>query len=89
MLSIKSSAQALPQIVLLSQSDKAPYSGALLPMDMLRSFQVDHMNSLLYKTELSKHEGEVPLYAAPDGGKTVLIGVGCLLLGFVIGATAH
>ena len=56
-------------------------------MSYARELEKNSLDMNLYKSELAKHEGEVPLYSAPDGGRTLLIGLGCALLGFVIGST--
>jgi hypothetical protein len=54
-------------------------------MEVLRSLETDHLNAQLYKTELSKHEGDVPLYSAPDSSKIIVIGVISLVVGYLIG----
>lgn len=56
-----------------------------MPVETVRQLQTDHLNVQLYKEELNKHAGEVPLYSAPDSSKFVLVGVMALLLGLVIG----
>jgi hypothetical protein len=60
-----------------------------LPVETVRQLQTDHLNIQLYKDELAKHSGEVPLYSAPDSSKFVIVGVVALLLGYVIGAAIH
>jgi hypothetical protein len=88
MLLIKT-AKADNQAILLNQNDKAPYYGVLMSVDYARELEKKSLDLDLYKSEIEKHEGEVPLYTTPDGGKTILIGLGCALLGFLIGSVSH
>jgi hypothetical protein len=60
-----------------------------MPVDYAKQLEKNTLDMQLYKSELQKHEGEVPLYTAPDGGRTILIGLGCAILGFVIGSLAR
>ena len=82
-------AKADNQAVLINQNDRAPYYGVLMTVDYARELEKKSLDLDLYKAEVAKHEGEVPLYAVPDGGKTILIGIGCALLGFIMGSVPH
>jgi hypothetical protein len=88
--SIANSQNSLPlQASLIQKNQPASYDGVLLPIETLRQLQTDHLNMQLYKDELAKHEGEVPLYITPDSSKFVIVGVVALILGYVIGMTVH
>lgn len=78
-----------PQIVLIQKDEKASFSGALLPIDALRQLETKSLNSELYKAELEKNQQIIPLYSAPDHSILVLVGVGGLIIGFIIGFVAH
>ena len=85
-LSIKSLADS--QAVLINQNDKAPYSGVLMSMTYARELEKNSLDAQLYKSELDKNLSTPAEYKL-DGGRTVLIGVGCLALGILIGVVAH
>ena len=78
-----------PSIVLIQKNQPAAYDGVLMPVETLRNLETKSLNSDLYKAELTKNQQIIPLYSAPDHSALVLIGVGGLLLGFVIGFVAH
>ena len=58
-------------------------------MNYARELEKKSLDLTFCQSELNAHDAEVPLYAAPDGGKTILIGVGCVLLGVLIGMAIH
>lgn len=60
-----------------------------MPMDYAKALEQKSMNADLYKQELEKHEGAIPLYSTPDGSTLVLIGLGGALVGFVIGMSTR
>jgi hypothetical protein len=76
-------------MVLLQKSQPANYDGVLMPSETFRNYETDHLNAQLYRDELKKHEGAVPLYTTPDGSTLVLIGIGGAVLGYVIGVTTR
>jgi hypothetical protein len=83
------STKSLAQATLLLKSSPAPFDGVLMTIDYAKDLQIDHMNASLYKMELKKHEGEVPLYAPSNAGTYILIGVGSFLVGFLIGLASR
>lgn len=84
-LSIRTLAQTTPQAIILQKNNPTPYQGVLMPMSYARELEKKSLDLKFCEIEMQKHEGDAPLYTAPDGGKTVLIGLGGVLLGFIIG----
>ena len=76
-----------PQVTLIKSGDLAPYQGFLVPPEMLRQLQTDHLNGILYKNELTKIQGQTPLYTPTDRSFTVVVGVVALLVGFLVGSS--
>lgn len=60
-----------------------------MPVETLRKLETKSLNSDLYKAELEKNQQVIPLYSAPDHSVIVLIGVGGLLIGFLVGFLSH
>lgn len=89
MLLILSTKSLADQAILLQKSSPAPYYGILMPVDYAKQLEKNTLDLALYKSELEKHEGAVPLYTTPDGSILVLVGVGGLLAGFLIGSLVH
>ena len=77
------------QAILLQKNSPAPFYGILMPVDYAKQLEKNTLDMQLYKSELQKHEGAVPLYTTPDGSILVLVGVGGLLTGFLIGSLVH
>ena len=77
--------QVVPKVVLLQKDQPANFDGALIPIEKLRELETDHLNAALYKTELERQEGTVPLYVAPDSSYLILGGLGIAILFFFIG----
>ena len=82
-------AQSIPQAILLQKSNPAPYAGVLMPTDYARKLEQKSLDAELYKIELQKHEGDVPLYSTPDSGTIIVVGVLCGVLGFFLGGLSH
>lgn len=59
-----------------------------MPMSYARELEKKSLDLKFCEVEMKTHEGEVPLYT-PDGGKTILIALGGVLLGFIIGSVVH
>src|SRR5208282_1512589 len=77
------------QAVILQKSSPAPYYGVLMPIDYAKQLEQKSLDAELYKSELAKHEGAVPLYTTPDGSYLVLIGLGGALVGFIVGLSTR
>jgi len=75
----------VPKVVLVEKNQPSPFSGALMPIEKLRDLETKSLNADLYKTELERQEGEVPLYVAPDSSYLVLGGLGIAILFFFVG----
>jgi len=55
-----------------------------MPIEKLQGFETDHLNAGLYKTELNKHNGDIPLASPGDTSKIVLGTVGGFAIGFLL-----
>lgn len=77
--------QVVPKVVLIQKNQPASFDGVLMPIEKLRELETDSLNAKLYKTELEKNEGSIPLYVAPDGSYLVLGGLSIAILFFFIG----
>lgn len=76
-----------PKIVLLQRNDKAPYAGALMPVEDLRKLETKSLNADLYKTELDKQLDQPPGYAPQDSSKIIIFTVLGALLGYFVGVS--
>jgi len=85
-LSIRSLAD---QAILLPKNSPAPYVGILMPVNYAKQLEKNTLDLALYKSEVQKHEGAIPLYTAPDSSVIILVGVGGLLTGYLIGTLVH
>jgi hypothetical protein len=75
--------------MLLQKGQSSPYYGVLMPIDYAKALEQKSLDLELYKVELKKHETDIPLYKAPDSSTIVLVGIGGVLIGFLIGALAR
>jgi hypothetical protein len=80
------SIRSYPSAILIQENSPAPFSGALLPIDELKELQRDHLNLNLYKQELTKQQGQLPVYEMTDTTKIVVFSSLALIIGFVSGA---
>jgi hypothetical protein len=69
----------------MEKGQPSPFSGALMPIERLRDLETKSLNADLYKQELERNEGQVPLYVAPDSSVMVLGGVSIAILFFFAG----
>jgi hypothetical protein len=60
-----------------------------MPVDYAKQLEKNSLDAQLYKSELEKHEGSIPLYTTPDSSVIILVGVGGLLTGYLIGSLVH
>lgn len=60
-----------------------------MPVDYAKALEKKSLDADLYKQELEKHEGSIPLYSTPDGSTLVLIGLGGALIGFIVGLSTR
>jgi hypothetical protein len=56
-----------------------------MPVDYAKALEKKSLDADLYKTELDKNLDTPPEYKL-DGGRTILIGLGCAVLGFLVGS---
>jgi hypothetical protein len=71
--------------VLLQKNQVTPFEGYLIPPKEMEDIGTMRLNNELYKTELNKQEGQIPLYVAPDSSYLVIGGIGIGILFFFIG----
>jgi len=82
-------AQVVPKVVLLQKSKPAPFDGALMPIEKLRDLETKALNADLYKTELDRQEGAIPMYVAPDSSYLVMGGLAIAVIFFLVGYGSH